>query len=230
MASSHKHLGSGVRSAAVAAALCGTQASFAAACEPPKQVAEVSPQQVREFFAGKRWKVVTFFGYSGAGYENPAAMLEQANLTLQKFDPQHTIVNAGASEQGIGAVYKLAKSKGFRTAGVVSTQARDQAVALSPCVDYVFYVKDSSWGGYVPGTTTLSPTSEAIVTSSDVLVAIGGGDVARDELLAARRLGKQVTFIPADMNHRAALEKAASKGQPAPTDFRGSAHPALSGS
>jgi hypothetical protein len=91
----------------------------------------------------------------------------------------------------------------------------------------VFYVKDASWGGLVPGTTTLAPTSEAMVAVSQVLIAIGGGDVARDELLAARRLGKRVSFVPADMNHRLALDKAASKGEPAPTDFRGSAHAAF---
>ncbi|MET0657420.1 MAG: hypothetical protein ABW110_04590, partial [Steroidobacteraceae bacterium] len=121
-------------------------------------------------------------------------------------------------------VYALAKKKGFMTSGIVSTQARDQKVALSPCVDFVFYVQDSSWGGYLPGTKSLSPTSDAMVTSSDSLIAIGGGDVARDELLAAKELHKDVTFIPADMNHRAAREKAAKKGLPEPQDFRGSAH------
>ena len=58
-------------------------------------------------------------------------------------------------------------------------------------------------------------------------VGIGGGDVARDELLAAQRMGKRVSFVPADMNHRLALDKAASKGLSAPTDFRGAAHAAL---
>ena len=77
------------------------------------------------------------------------------------------------------------------------------------------------WGGLVPGTERLSPTSTAIVDNSDVLVAIGGGEVARDEVVAARRAGKDVRFIPADMNHRIAREKAEQKGQPVPTDFRG---------
>ncbi len=51
--------------------------------------------------------------------------------------------------------------------------------------------------------------------------------MARDELLAAKALGEPVTFIPADMNHLAAVKKAASRGQPLPTDFRGAVHEAL---
>jgi hypothetical protein len=57
--------------------------------------------------------------------------------------------------------------------------------------------------------------------------AIGGGKVAGDEMLAARQAGKPVTFIPADMNHKIAREKAQKKGQAEPTDFRGSVHCAL---
>lgn len=210
-----------------AAALAAAQMATAAPCASAPQVTEATPQQVKEFFASRKQKVVTFLGYSGAEYEDPAAMLEQAGATLKKFDPRRTVVNIGATAVGIGAVYELAKSKGFETAGIVSSQAKEQQVALAECVDFVFYVRDSSWGGYLPGTTTLSPTSEAMVAASDVVVAIGGGDVARDELLAAKRLKKRTTFIPADMNHRIARDKAASKGQAEPTDFRGSAQCAL---
>ena len=62
-----------------------------------------------------------------------------------------------------------------------------------------------------------------MVEVSDRLVAIGGGEVARDELVAARRAGKDLTFIAADMNHRIAIEKATKKGEAPPTDFRGAA-------
>ena len=201
--------------------------SLARACEPPKQVTEGTPRQVRDFFEARRWKVVTFFGYSGAGYEHPFAMLKHASRILDGLNPRRTVINIGATAQGIGAIYKVAKRRGFATTGIVSTQAREQGVALSPCVDFVFYVSDTTWGGYLPGTATLSPTSDAMVTSSDLLVAIGGGEVARDELLAARRLRKRVTFIPADMNHGLARAKAASKGLAAPTDFRGAANAAF---
>jgi threonine dehydratase len=68
-----------------------------------------------------------------------------------------------------------------------------------------------------------------MVAVSARLVAIGGGEVARDELLAAKALGRPVTFIAADMNHVAAVKKAAARGQPLPTDFRGAAHEAVAG-
>lgn len=192
-------------------------------CNPPSTVREANPEAVRAFFASKGMQVLTFLGYSGAGYEDEAAMLAQAGHVLARFDPQTTLVNSGATAQGIGVVYRLAKEKGFATAGIVSTRARENNVPLSPCVDNIFFVRDETWGGVLPGTNELSPTSTAMVEASDVLVAIGGGEVARDELLAAKRLGKPVEFMPADMNHRIARDKARQKGQLPPTDFRGAA-------
>ena len=111
--------------------------------------------------------------------------------------------------------------------GIVSTLARDEHVALSQCVDYVFFVEDETWGGRIEGTGHLSPTSTAMVQSGTSFVAIGGGDVTRDEMLAARQAGKPVIFIAADMNHQIAREKARKKGRPAPVDFKGAAHRAL---
>ena len=127
-------------------------------------------------------------------------------------------------------MYEVAKRLGFTTMGIVSTQARDQAVPLSKCVDHVFFVKDATWGGRLAHGGALSPTSTAIVGISTVFVGIGGGDVTRDELLAARRASKPVTFVAADMNHALAVEKAKKAGRPAPTQFSGSAHDALAGS
>lgn len=192
-------------------------------CDPPATIKEASPEEIRAFFKGKKMGVLTFLGYSGAEYENKAVMLEQATRILDQFDARKTIVNIGATPDGIGAVYEAAKRKGFLTAGIVSTQAKENNVNLSPCVDVVFYVRDATWGGFTPGTERLSPTSTAIVENSDVIVAIGGGEVSRDELIAAKRSGKRVQFIPADMNHQIAREKARKKRQPAPTDFRGAA-------
>lgn len=201
--------------------LCFAQTALG--CEPPSTIREAAPEEIRAFFNGKGRQVLTFLGYSGAEYENKELMIEQATRLLEQFDPKKTIVNIGATPEGIGAVYEVAKRQGFTTSGIVSTQAKTSNVTLSPCVDIVFYVSDATWGGFLPGTETLSPTSTAMVENSDVVIAIGGGEVARDELTAAQRTGKRVQFIPADMNHRIAREKAQKKGQPAPTDFRGAA-------
>jgi hypothetical protein len=199
------------------------------ACEGQREAREATLESIKAFIRRRNMRVLTFAGYSGAEYEDPQAMLERAAAILDQQDPATTLVNIGATASGIGAVYEVAKQRGFATMGIVSSLARDENVALSPCVDYVFYVRDTTWGGKLPGLNRLAPTSAAIVATGNLFVAIGGGDVARDEMLAARRAGKNVKFIPADMNHAIAREKALKKGEPEPTDFRGSAHPALVG-
>ena len=82
-------------------------------------------------------------------------------------------------------------------------------------------MEDATRGGIIEGSEQLSPTSMAIVENSDILIGIGGGEVGRDELLAAKRLEKEVRFFPADMNHQKAREKAQKKGLPEPTNFGG---------
>jgi hypothetical protein len=209
------------------ASLLMASTDIAWACDRPKSDMVATPAEVSAFFKGQGKKVLTLLGYSGAGYEDEAAVLQHVTAILDKYDPRTTIVNIGATPDGIGRVYELAKRRGFATSGIVSTQARESEIAISPCVDHVFYVQDSSWGGFIEGSEQLSPTSAAMVDVSDHLVAIGGGEVSRDELLAARRAGKDTKFIPADMNHRIAIEKAAKKGQAPPTDFRGAADAAF---
>ena len=184
-------------------------------------------EAARQYFAGRGKTVLTFLGYSSSGYEDEAVMIAHAVIVLNEADPRTTLVNIGATPDGIGAVYALAKRLGFETTGIVSTQARANGVAISACVDTVFEVQDDTWGGFVKGTTRLSPTSQAIVDCSDRLVAIGGGEVARDELLVAQQRGKPTQFIPADMNHAAARAKAVKAGLLAPTDFSGPAAAAL---
>jgi hypothetical protein len=197
------------------------------ACGQTAAVKSVTIEDIRAFFKGKQKTVLTFVGYSGAGYEDESSMRKEAERVLSEFDPAKTIVNIGATPDGIGAVYEPAKRKGFLTTGIVSSQARQYKVKLSPYVDHVFYVEDKSWGGFVAGTKELSPTSKALVENSDIVVGIGGGEVARDELIAAQRLGKKVRFIPADMNHQKARESARKKKLPEPTDFRGAANAAF---
>jgi hypothetical protein len=172
-------------------------------------------------------QVLTFVGYSGAGYQDPDALMREASRILDRHDPARTLINSGGTAEGIGQIYELAKRKGFETMGIVSSLARQEQAPLSACVDTVFFVPDSTWGGELPQGKGLSPTSSAIVRNSDALVGIGGGEIARDELLAARRAGKPVTFIPADMNHKLAREKARLKGLPEPKEFGGAAAAAL---
>jgi hypothetical protein len=198
-----------------------------AVCEGPGRVREASSAAISQFVRAKRMQVLTFMGYSGAEYESPATMKRAAASILEGKDPATTLVNIGATVEGIGAVYALAKQKGFTTMGIVSSQVQTNQVPLSRCVDHVFVVRDASWGGLLPGTGQLSPTSRAIVENSTEVVAIGGGEVALAELVAARQAGKPVSFIAADMNHAIARQKARKQGKPDPTDFSGPAAGAL---
>ncbi len=195
----------------------------AEACELNTKIKESSTEDIKKFFESQDKYVVTLVGYSGAGYEDKTAMLEKAGQILDEFNPSDTIVNIGATPDGIGAIYELAKQRGFLTTGIVSTQAKKYNANLSRCVDYVFYVEDSTWGGSLEGSDQLFPTSTAMVENSDMLIGIGGGEVSRDELMAAKRKGKIVRFIPADMNHDKAREKAQKKGLPMPKSFTGAA-------
>ena len=205
-----------------AAALIG-----AMGCARAPSVREATPADIRAFMKAQGKTVVTFLGYSAAEYEDTAAMRQHATAALAEFDPATALVNIGATPDGIGAVYEIARTRGFTTTGIVSTQARDTKAALSTHVDHVFFVNDSTWGGFVDAGSQLSPTSATMVEVSDHLIAIGGGDVARDELIGAQRAGKAVRFIAADMNHAIAIDRAKQRGQPIPTDFRGSAAAAV---
>ena len=195
----------------------------AADCKLDTTIKDATLEEIKAFFASQKKDVATFVGYFDAEYENKEAMLETARQILDVLDDSETIVNIRATPEGIGAVYELAKRRGFLTTGILSTQAKEYNAVLSPCVDYVFYVEDATWGGFIEGSEQLSPTSMAMVENSDILIGIGGGEVGRDELLAAKRLEKEVRFFPADMNHQKAREKAQEKGLPEPTNFSGAA-------
>jgi hypothetical protein len=173
--------------------------------------------------------VLTFFGYSGAGYEDEDSMLEIARQTLERFSPQQALLNIGGTEEGVGKVYELAKQMGFITTGVVSTEALSYPGGLSGFVDYVCFVKDTVWGGYLNGGQALSPTSEAMVAVSDYCVAIGGGAISRDELLEAKRRNMPVIFFPADVNHDFLRRKAKASGQDTPLFYKGDAHETFMG-
>ncbi len=109
-------------------------AQTAPGCGPPSAIREAAPEEIRTFFKGKGLQVLTFLGYSGAGYENMELMIEQATRILEQFDPEKTMVNIGATPEGIGAVYEVAKRKGFTTAGIVSTQAKAANVTRLPAL------------------------------------------------------------------------------------------------
>lgn len=189
----------------------------------------MKPEQAVSFFRGLNKTMLTFYGFSGLGYEDEQEMLRIARDMLSKYPPQTTLVNIGASSTGIGAIYPLAKSMGFTTAGIISSEALKHLEQISEDVDYICFIEDHQWGGKLPNSDELSPTSKAMVACSDILVGIGGGRISLDEMLAGEAQGKQILYFPADMNHEVANRQAERKGLPPPASFKGDAHDTLVG-
>ena len=181
------------------------------------------PEEAIAFFQKQGKTVLTFFGYS-VDYNDKEGMLKIVREVLSKYLPEKTLVNIGATTGGMGAAYPLIKSMGFVTAGIVSTEALTYPEDISDAVDHVCFIKDKQWGGKLPNSNKLSPTSTAMVACSDILVAIGGNDVSRDELLEGKAQGKPIQYFPAEMDHDAAIRRAKYLGVPMPESFMGSVH------
>ena len=189
----------------------------------------MKPEEAVAFIKSMGKVLLTFYGFSGLGYEDEQEMLRIAREMLSKYSPETTLVNIGASSTGIGAIYPLAKSMGFTTAGIISTQALEYLEDISEAVDHICFIEDEQWGGKLPNSNELSPTSRAMVECSDILIGIGGGGISLDEMLAGHEQGKEILYFPADMNHERASRQAEKKGLPPPQSFKGAAHETLSG-
>ncbi|MEM0967818.1 MAG: hypothetical protein AAF191_10810 [Verrucomicrobiota bacterium] len=185
-----------------------------------------SVDEVKAYFASRGKFVLTFAGFSGAGYENPQRLRKIAESAFGAFPVETTIINAGATTEGIGAVYDWAKEWGFETAGIVSTCVLEYGPLINPAVDEILYVRDDKWGGFLEngaGARQLSPTSEAMVSVSDEMIAVGGGVITCDELTDMVHRGKPVRFYRAQMIRNKAVAKALKNGSRLPSSFWGEA-------
>ncbi len=180
-------------------------------------------EEVKEHFANRGKTVLSFAGYSGLGYQDQDALKDIViNRYLKTLDKDKTIINIGATPDGVGAAYEWAVQEGFETTGIVSSQALEYGVEVSPfCKDGTFFLQDDSWGGYAEGGEQLSPTSEAMVSVSNIMVAIGGGEITLDEMREMQKRGKTVIYHSSEMNHEKARAKAEKNGDPAPESFLG---------
>jgi hypothetical protein len=187
---------------------------------------EMTLSQALVFFKSQRKTVVTFFGYS-ADYENEKAMLKIAEDVLARYSPETALINIGATSGGVGAIYPIAKAMGFTTTGIVSSLAVAYLDDISDAVDHVCFILDNQWGGKLPNSNDLSPTSQAMVACSDILIGIGGGEISREEMIAGREQGKPIHFYPAEINHEYWVQRAQKMNLPAPYTFWGAAHEAF---
>ena len=157
-------------------------------------------------------------------YEDKKAMLKIVKTVLLEYAPESTIINIGATMGGNGAAYPIAKSMGFITTGIVSNIAIEYLEDISTAVDHICCVTDNHWGGKMPNSSDLSPTSQAMVACSDILIGIGDGEIGRDEMIAGRELGKPVYFYPAERSHQYLIRRAQKLNLAPPESFWGEAH------
>lgn len=199
----------------------GTKKQGPNATEPLS--AEQIIMQVKEHAQQEGKRIFTLFGYSKLDYENKRQAMAGVRRELEKLNPSQWIINIGATEEGIGVAYQMAKTMGFETMGIVSTQALSYSGQFSPYVDSIYIVNDIHWGGFMPGTRTLTPATRAFLEVSDVISAHGGGENTAVTIAEAVTRRMDVRYTAAEMNHSIARKEATMANRPRPTDFRGPA-------
>ncbi len=164
-------------------------------------------------------KVHSLFGYSALEYQDRPALLQQIRKDLEMLDPKATIINIGVTAEGLGAAYEVAKEMGFETMGLVSNKFLENGGHYSEFVDHIFIVNDKQWGGYLPGSKKLAPTTKLYIKLSDSMAAYGGGEITNVTLKEFSKTGKSINYRPFDMNHDKAILSAKNKGRAKPTSF-----------
>lgn len=183
----------------------------------------MTSEESSAFFKRQGKIVLTFFGYS-VSYEDEENLRKIIRHVLSTHSPARTLINYGATIAGLGVVYPIAKSMGFTTGGIVSTIAVEYPEEISPDADHICFIEDRRWGGKLLDSNELSPASKTMVECSDILVAIGGGEISQDELLAGKEQGKLIQYYPAEVNHAWAIERAKNRSLPPPESFWGAVH------
>lgn len=200
-----------------------------AAAPLPAEIAARAVSDVEHAVRGLGKRVVTFLGFGELGYEHPGEFRAAVRGELSRHDPAHVIVNTGTLitrgfHAGVAEVYPIAQQLGFTTSGIHPSVALNEPARhqLPAGVDHVYFVRDDTWGGYLPDRRR-SPTLETLLRVTHEVAVIGGGKHTAEEMLEFLRCGTPVRFYPADMHHRMAIQWYAARGEPVP-DFRGDAY------
>jgi len=180
-------------------------------------------------------KIVTFVGYNDNYCESEDKIKKVIEDILEHLNPKTTIIQVRGKLFTMGAVTYTAHSAGFKVIGIESVifkrymtpmlqqNSFDLLSMLSNTESY--YLAYPKADGFMDDKKTkLSPVSETIVETSDVIIGVGGDNEVADILEAGYNKGKAVYFLPADIRHKNAIKKAQQMGDPIPTDFSGEAY------
>ncbi len=138
-------------------------------------------------------RVLVLGGYSGLGYEKPTKLkIEIKKRLIQEIEQvgkDNVVLVSGATSDGIGVCYDVAKKLGVKTYGIVSEEARQYGVDKN--CDVTFFVPDhkKTW-------QVLSESGDSymvdVAKNNGVLIYYGGGEVAVKEIEEAMRKNIQV--------------------------------------
>ncbi len=194
---------------------------------------EGNADQIETIMKNSGKKVVTILGNGEIPYASwdvdgyrPDSVVDGF---VNQLDPEKYILVFNDTRQLRHAV-KMAELSGFQTVAILPSSQKEKAVEMAGDVGTVLFVKDSSEGGYVPGTTHLTPTSKAILGASDMIRAFGGDKKVGAEVLEAFKAGKDVRFTSLEQQRGATIKKASKQNRPPPKadDFKGHAYKTLS--
>jgi hypothetical protein len=74
------------------------------ACKGPAQLHTGDAATIARHRKATGKQVLTFVGYSGAGYQDPDALTQEASRILDRHDPARTLINSGGTAEGIGQI------------------------------------------------------------------------------------------------------------------------------
>ncbi|PXX54018.1 hypothetical protein SAMN05660489_05848 [Pseudomonas sp. LAMO17WK12:I10] len=136
--------------------------------------------------------VMVFSGFSALEYKSPELLNSKLNQILDaaenKYGVNGLLVVAGATTDGIGAVYKIAQERGIATLGIVSERADNGAASISPHCQEVVFVPDPKGSWKVLDAAGASYMTH-VARKDGVFHALGGGQVTLSELREAQELG-----------------------------------------
>lgn len=131
-------------------------------------------------------RVIVFGGFSGLGYESPeglnAAVKDRIELEMKQYGKDNVVVVAGATSDGIGACYKVAKELGVPTYGIVSEAGKKYG--SDEYCDKTVFTPDPNGTWQVLNEKGQSYMVD-IAKNNGTLVYFGGGDVAVSEIKEA---------------------------------------------
>lgn len=140
---------------------------------------------------------MVFSGFSQLGYCNVPMLKDElesiTNDAVQRYGRNNLCVVAGATTEGIGVIYDIAKKWDIKTLGVVSEEVNNSSSTISKNCDEVIYIPDPSHSLKTLDHEGKSymvyiATDNNQISRTGRFFAFGGGEVTLSEINEANAL------------------------------------------